>query len=367
MPAYIPAIGRPVIEIDTPALLVDLPVMEKNIQTMADFFADKPAKLRPHAKTHKCPIVAQKQLDAGNAVGITCAKLGEAEMLVAGGIRDILIANQIIGPVKIGRLMGLARQARMMVAVDNLANAHELAAAALAAEVELRVLLEVNICMDRCGVEPGEPALELASKLNQIKGIKFTGLQGYEGHLVMVGDPEERKTRTLAAMKELVDTRRLLERNGIPVAIVSGGGTGTFYITGAIPGIDEIQAGSYVFMDTKYRSVGIEFETAMTVLTTVISRPNPYTAVTDAGLKVITSEFGMPLIKGMPEAKLTKLSEEHGKIEFEKPYHGLRVGDKIECIPSHGCTTINLHDHYLVTREGRLEGVWTIAGRGQSQ
>ncbi|MHB1417124.1 MAG: alanine racemase, partial [Chloroflexota bacterium] len=228
MPAYEPVIGCPKEDIDTPALLIDLPTMERNIERMAAFFADKRAKLRPHAKTHKCPIIAQKQLAAGNIVGITCAKLGEAEVLVEGGIRDILIANQIVGPQKIARLMGLARHADVMVAVDDPVNVEALSAAATAAGVQLRVLVEVNIGMNRCGVEPGQPALALARKVAESKGLRFMGLQGYEGHLVMRPDFAERRDMALADTKKLVDTRRLIEGAGLAVEIVSGGGTGTY-------------------------------------------------------------------------------------------------------------------------------------------
>jgi D-serine deaminase-like pyridoxal phosphate-dependent protein len=354
-------------ELDTPALVIDLPAMERNIRRMSSFFAGKRAQLRPHAKTHKCAIIAQKQLDAGNAVGITCAKLGEAEVLVAGGIRDILIANQIIGKHKIARLAALARHADIMVAVDDPANATDLGAAAVAAGVELRVLVEVNIGMNRCGVAPGEPALALARYVAGTKGLRFMGLQGYEGHLVMLPNYEERKEKALAAMQTLVDTRRFIEASGLPVYIVSGGGTGTFNISSTVPGVDEIQAGSYVFSDTKYRSVGVDFECALTVLASVISRPTPTVAITDAGHKVATSEFGMPEIKDIPGATLAKLSEEHGKIEFAEANRDLKVGDKVQYIVSHGCTTINLHDRYFGVRDGRLEVVWDIAGRGKSQ
>lgn len=367
MPAYIPPIGSPIDEIDTPALVIDLPAMERNLKRMADFFADKQAKLRPHAKTHKCAIIAQKQLEAGNAVGVTCAKLGEAEMLVAGGIKDVLIANQIIGKQKIARLMGLVRHANMMVAVDDPGNVAELGAAAVDAGVQLRVLVEVNVGMNRCGVEPGDPALSLARFVAETKGLRFTGLQGYEGHLVMNPSPEERRQKALAAMQTLVDTRRYIESSGLPIAIVSGGGTGTYNVTSTVPGMDEIQAGSYVFMDTKYRSVGIDFECALTVLATVISRPTPTIAVTDAGLKVATQEFGLPELKNVPGASLSRLSEEHGKIEFAEPDRDLKIGDQVEYIVSHGCTTINLHDRYFGVRDGRLEAVWDIAGRGKSQ
>ncbi len=367
MPTYIPLLGSPKEEIETPALLIDLPAMERNIARMAAFFADKPAKLRPHAKTHKCAIIAHKQLAAGNAVGITCAKLGEAEMLVAAGIKDILIANQIVGRQKIARLAGLARHANLMVAVDDPHNVDDLSAAVVAAGAQLRVLVEVNIGMNRCGVEPGEPVLALARKVAEAKGLRFAGLQGYEGHLVMHPDPAERRERTLAAMRLLVDTRRYIEAAGLEVAIVSGGGTGTYDITGSVPGVDEIQAGSYVFNDVKYRSVGCDFECALTVLATVISRPSPTVAITDAGHKVLTSEFGLPELKGIAGGSLVRLSEEHGKVEFTAPNRDLKVGDKVEFIPSHGCTTINLHDRYFAIRDGRLEAVWEIDARGKSQ
>jgi D-serine deaminase-like pyridoxal phosphate-dependent protein len=360
-------IGQSKWELDTPALLIDLPAMERNIARMAAFFADKKAKLRPHAKTHKCPIISHKQLEAGNAVGVTCAKLGEAEVLAAAGIKDILIANQIVGPQKIARLMSLARQAEVMVAVDDPINVQQLSAAAVDAGVQLRVLVEVNIGMNRCGVEPGEPALELARRVAEARGLRFMGLQGYEGHLVMHRDLEERRQGTLAAMKRLVETRRLIESSGLEVEIVSGGGTGTYDITGRVEGVDEVQAGSYVFNDVRYRSVGAPFECALTVLATVISRPTPTLAITDAGHKVLTSEFGLPELVGVDGARLVGLSEEHGKLEFRTPNYDLHPGDRVELIPSHGCTTINLFDCYHVIRDGRLEAVWEISGRGRSR
>ncbi len=367
MNSHAGSIGQSKWDLDTPALVIDVPAMERNIARMDAFFAGKKAKLRPHAKTHKCPTISHKQLKAGHAVGITCAKLGEAEVLAAAGIRDILIANEIVGPQKIARLVGLAHHADVMVAVDDPVNVEQLSAAAADAGVRLRVLVEVNIGMNRCGVEPGEPALELARKVAEARGLRFMGLQGYEGHLVMHPNLDERRQRTLAAMKSLVDTRRLIERAGLEVAIVSGGGTGTYDITGTVEGVDEVQAGSYVFNDVRYRSVGAHFDCALTVLATVISRPTPTLAITDAGHKVLTSEFGLPELRGVEGASLTRLSEEHGKVEFEVPNRELRPGDKVEFIPSHGCTTINLFDCYHAVRDDRLEAVWDIAGRGKSR
>ena len=366
MNRYVGVVGQSKWDIDTPALLIDLPAMESNIAQMASFFEGKKAKLRPHAKTHKCPIISHKQLQAGNAVGVTCAKVGEAEALVEGGIRDILIANQIVGAQKIARLVGLARHASIMVAVDDPTNVEQLSAAAVAAGVELGVLVEVNIGMNRCGVEPGQPALDLARKVAEARGLRFMGLQGYEGHLVMLPSQDERRERALTTMQGLVDTRRFIEADGLEVRIVSGGGTGTAHFTGTVEGVDEIQAGSYVFSDVKYRSVGAPFQCALTVLATVISRPTPTLAVTDAGHKVMTSEFGLPELIGVEGASLTRLSEEHGKVEFSAPDTRLRPGDKVEFIPTHGCTTINLFDRYHAVRDGRLEAVWEIAGRGRS-
>ena len=207
-------IGCPKEEIDTPALVIDCRRWSAISPAWPQFFADKPAKLRPHAKTHKSPIIAQKQLAAGNAVGITCAKLGEAEVMVEGGIKNILIANQIVGKQKIARLAALARHAEIMVAVDDAANLTDLCDAAQAAGSTLGVLVEVNIGMNRCGVEPGEPALALARFANRCRGLRFMGLQGYEGHLVMLPDPAERRESALAAMQPLVETRRLIERSG---------------------------------------------------------------------------------------------------------------------------------------------------------
>lgn len=352
-------------EIDTPALLVDLPAMEANLRRMANFFQDKKAKLRPHAKTHKCPIIAHKQLDLG-AIGITCAKLGEAEVLVEAGISDILIANQIVGSPKIARLTDLAQEANLMVAVDNPENVRALSQAASGNGVVLRVLVEVDIGMGRCGVSPGQATRNLAEQASRSPGLSFAGLMGYEGHLVFVPSLEERTRRCQEAMALLLETRDLIERSGLPVSVVSGGGTGTYAITGALSGITEVQAGSYLFMDGRYRGIeGLDdFDIALTLLTTVISRPNEKRAIIDAGMKAVTHEFGLPTVKGRAGAKLIALAEEHGIIQFEEPDNQLKVGDKIELIPSHGCTTINLHDFYYATRHSLLEAIWPIAGRG---
>ena len=357
--------------IDTPALLIDLNAMERNLRTMADFFRDKPAKLRPHAKTHKSPIIARKQLDLG-AVGITCAKLGEAEVMVEAGIDDLLVANQIVGAAKIARLMAILPRARVTVAVDDPANLRDLSRAAVAHGVEVPVLIEVNTGMDRCGVEPGEGAVELARVAAGLPGIRFRGIQAYEGHLVNTADEGERAARVAAAMAPIVATREAIERAGLPVEIVSGGGTGTFALTGTTRGFDEVQAGSYVFMDAKYGEiggVGDRFEPALTVLSTVLSRPTADRAVLDIGRKSLGTDHGTPRVKGTAEgdARFAGFSEEHAKLILDGPARDLRPGDTVEVVPGHGCTTVNLYDRYYAMRGGLVEAVWPIAARGRAQ
>jgi len=359
-------VGRSKGELDTPALVVDLDAMQRNIQLMADFLGDGPVRLRPHMKTHKTPQIALLQIQAG-AVGVTCQKVGEAEAMVDGGVEDVLIANQIVGPVKIARLMDLAQRARVMVAVDNADNVADLSRAAVAAGVTLGALVEINHGMNRCGTEPGQPTLDLARIVADAPGLRFMGLQAYEGHVVMLPDFEARKAAVEQALAIAMDSKALIEADGLPVPVFSGGGTGSYAITGRYPGVTELQAGSYVTMDVGYKRIGMPFECALTVLTTIVSRPRDGVMVGDSGLKVITPEFGMPDIVGLPGAKVIYLSEEHTKIEVSEPLPQVKVGDKIELIPSHGCTTFNLHDWVYMTRNDVVEHAWRVTARGRSQ
>jgi D-serine deaminase-like pyridoxal phosphate-dependent protein len=366
VPAHLPPPTAPLSEIDTPALLLRRPVLERNIAKMAERFRDAPVRLRPHFKSNKCLHIARLQLAAG-AVGITCAKLGEAEALIDGGVTDILIANQIVGHIKIARLMGLRQRADVMVAVDDADNVAQLSAAATAAGVELRVLVEVDVGMGRCGVRPGEPALTLARAVAGSPGLRFMGLQTYEGHLQEVTPFEERRRRTLEDMRRAVQTRRLVEEAGLPVAIVSGVGTGTHTISGTLEGIDELQVGSYATMDGEYARVGADFEHALSVLATVVSRPAADVAIVDVGLKAIAAEFGPPLVR-VEGAEYTEFHEEHGTLTLAGGAQDLRVGDKIELIPSHGCTTCNLYDvMHVLDADDCFAELWPIEGRGKTQ
>jgi D-serine deaminase-like pyridoxal phosphate-dependent protein len=351
-------------ELDTPILMIDLDLMESNIARMAEFFGSVGANLRPHTKTHKTPIIAHKQINAG-AIGVTCAKLGEAEVMVNSGIKHILIANEIITPFKIEKLLCLARHAEIIVAVDNEENVEHLSNSAYNKGVNLKVLVEVDIGMKRCGVAPGEPALKLANKVEKSKNLTFAGLMGYEGHTVTIPDFSQRKYETEKSVNLLIETKDLIERNGLHVEIMSGGGTGTYNITGKYPEMTEIQAGSYVVMDAYYKNVVNEFDCALTVLSSVISKPQKDVAIIDAGMKTVTKEFGLPLVKGIKGVELASLSEEHGNLDIGESIIDLKRGDKVELIPTHCCTTINLHDKFYGIRNGRLETIWDIAGRGK--
>lgn len=365
--AYQTRPGMTLDELDTPALIVDLDALEYNAKRMAAFFGGRPTVLRPHAKTHKCPHIAHRQLELG-ATGITCAKLGEAEVMAQADIGDILIANQIVGSIKIDRLTELAQQCDLTVAVDDPTNVTALSQACRARRVSIKVLVEVDIGMGRCGVTPGEAARDLARQVADAPRLQFMGLQAYEGHLVLRPDREQRESGVRAAMRLLQETCELIEDEGIAVQTVSGGGTGTYDITGTCPPWNEIQAGSYILMDATYLQVRPEFRPALTVLSTVISRPTPERLVTDAGAKVMTREFGLPQPLDAPGLSLQSLSEEHGKVIAERPEDvGHKPGDKLRFIPSHGCTTVNLHDRFYVIQEKVLVDVWPIAARGRAQ
>ena len=352
-------------EIDTPALVVDLERMERNVAAMSRFFADKRAKLRPHWKTPKCVEVAQRQLAAG-AIGITCAKLGEAEALAAGGVRaSVLIANQLVGAAKLARLIELAQVLpELVVAVDSADQVDALDAAlggARSPAPRLGALVEVDTGMHRCGTSTAEQTVALAGQLRASR-VAYRGVMGYEGHAVLVADAAKRKELAEAAAAALCAHVDALRAAGLAPEIVSSGGTGTFDLTGTVPGVTEIQAGSYVFMDGRYREVRSDFELALSLHTTVIHRRGRL-VVTDAGVKSLSSDFGLPVALDLG-ARVVGLSEEHGHVLLDE---GVDVspGQRIRILPSHGDTTINLHDRYYAERGDSVEAVWAIVGRGR--
>ena len=355
-------IGQMLSELDTPTLLLDRAACDRNLARMAAFFADRPAQLRPHFKNHKCVTLAKRQLAAG-AVGLTCAKLGEAEVLVEHGVDNVLIANQVVGGPKLERLVRIASQARITVAIDHLDQATALSSAAKAAGTTIRVLIEVDIGMGRCGVLPGSPAVDLAKQVVRLPGLHLAGLQAYEGHVVNVLDRTERANRARAAMQMAIDTRRQLDAAGLPVACLSGCSSATYDSTGILDGVDEVQAGTYATMDRQYQRLVPEFELALSLLVRVISRSDADRAVLDVGVKGAGAEFGVPAIAGFPDVEIPFfLAEEHVVVRRAPDW---RIGQLLQLIPSHACTTCNLHRELVVHEDGRVVDVWPIEAAGK--
>jgi D-serine deaminase-like pyridoxal phosphate-dependent protein len=358
-------------DLDTPVLLLDRDALERNIVRMRDLAAKAGLKYRPHAKSHKSPVIAELQLAAG-AGGICCAKLGEAEVLAAAGIPDILITTEVVGRSKLMRLLTVAQQTRIAVVADDEKNIAELAGAAQTAGVRLDVLVEVDVGQGRCGVPAGPEAARLARAIADSRWLRFCGLQGYQGAIQMTEGFAAREAQVRVSLGRLMETADLVRKTGVEVETLTGGGTGTSIIDGALHGLTELQPGSYVFMDSKYR--GIEwpggaaqpFETSLTILGTVISRPAPDRAIVDVGLKAASSDHGPPAPLGLPGAAYAFAGDEHGHLRFEGRCP-LSVGDKVTLVPSHCDTTVNLYDRYIVTKDGYVEDVWEIAARGRVQ
>lgn len=344
-------------DIDTPALLLDLDAVEENIAAMAAFFRNRPQKLRPHFKTPKTPEVARRQLAAG-AIGITAAKLGEAEVLERAGLGPILIANQIAGPAKIDRLFSIAARVETIATVESEFNIRELEQGAVRCGRGLDVIIEVDTGMHRCGAETPDETVAMARRIAR-GPLRYRGIMGYEGHAVLIPDAEKRRATAVKALQILSRHVQALRAAGMPPEIVSAGGTGTYDIAGSWPDVTEVQAGSYVFMDGAYRIVRPDLgRPALTILATVISRRGDR-AIIDAGMKALTNEFGPPMGKDAP-VKVARLSEEHGHLEARD----LEIvpGAKIEIIPSHGDTTINLHSEYYVVRGDEVVAIWPVEG-----
>lgn len=309
-------IGARIEALDTPALVADLDVMEQNLARIAGACAAGGVAWRPHCKIHKSPEVAKLLLKAG-AIGVTCAKLSEAETMARAGVDHILIANQIAGPVKIARLMELATQADVMVAVDGVENAEALAEAARLAGLTLPVLIEVDTGTRRAGVLPGEPVLQLARRIKALQGLRLAGVMTWEGHTTKIADPTEKRWAIEDAVGALVSSAELCRRNGIGIDIVSCGGTGTFETSTTVPGVTEIQAGGGVFGDARYRTIyHVPVAYGLTIHATVTSRPTPRRVICDAGKKAMSVDAGTPIPLDLPEVASVSFSAEHGKIEL---------------------------------------------------
>lgn len=350
--------------LETPALWVDLDQLEGNIQRLADHFRQAGVQWRPHTKGVKTPAIAHKMLEAG-AIGVTCAKLGEAEVMAAAGIKDILVANQIVGPQKITRLVNLRRQVDVKVIVDCIENVQAIGAAAIAKGVTVGVLVEINVGMDRAGVLPGEPAVALAKQIAATPGVAFRGLQTWEGHTLTLTDPAAKRQGIEQSIARVVDTAQQCREQGLPVAIVSAGGSGTYQITPFLPGITEIEAGGAIYCDMTYQEWGVTLEPALFVQSIVTSRPTPTRIICDAGFKTLPRGFAAPKPIGIDHVKSVALSAEHGILNLDSPNTALKVGDVFDLVVGYSDATVCLHDMIYGIRQGIVETAWPILGRGK--
>jgi D-serine deaminase-like pyridoxal phosphate-dependent protein len=357
--AYGGAIGRHRHEVVTPALLLDLPAARRNIEKMGERMRGLSADLRPHVKVHKSPELARMQVEAG-AIGISTATVWEAIAMVRSGLDGVFVVNTVAGPDKLAALAELAREADVMVAVDDAENAAEIAAAARSAGSTLGVLIEVDTGMDRAGVDTVDQAVALAGRIAELDTVRMAGVTGYEGHCSLTPERELRHERQQKAMSFLVETADAIRAAGLPCPIVSAGGTATWDWTAAYPGVTESQAGSYVVMDNFHGAMVGDFEHAMTVLATVISRP-PDRVIVDAGSK----SMGAPALATIVGHELPsfRFDEEHGIFEAA-PEVGLRVGDVVELVPGYAPATVNWYDAYHVVDDDEVVDIWPVVPRG---
>jgi D-serine deaminase-like pyridoxal phosphate-dependent protein len=357
-------------EIDTPALVIDLDAFEYNLDHMAAAIAGSHAKLRAHAKTHKSPVIALQQIARG-AVGQCVQKVGEAEVLAWGGVPDILVSNQVVGSPKLARLAALARITRIAVCADDVLQVHALETVAENAGIRLSVLVEIDVGTGRCGVVPGPDAVALAQVIAASKHLRFGGLQAYHGRAQHLRQPRERQDAIATATDGTRRTVEQLRQVGLECQIVGGAGTGTFALEAASGVFNELQAGSYCFMDADYgRNLDAagkpvsEFRQSLFVLATVMSAARPGVAVVDAGLKALSTDSGVPEIWQRPDIQYKGASDEHGTLSVASETAAPKLGEKLRLVPGHCDPTVDRYDWYVGVRAGRVECLWPVAARG---
>ncbi|MEM8987597.1 MAG: alanine racemase [Pseudomonadota bacterium] len=370
-------------ELDTPCLTIDLDILERNIKLMADFLALHGKHCRPHFKAHMCAGVAEKQMAAG-AIGLCAAKVSAAEVLADHGITDILLANQVNVPVKIKRLMALAARSDVKVLADTPENIEQLSAAAVAADVTLGVLVEVRARSDlstyakgytRNGIDTADEALSAAKAIDAAPGLIFKGVMAYEGPHPKVQDPEVRRTAILKDFSVFFEFLEKAERAGLACEIVSAGGTATYHVTGLIDPVTELQPGSYATMNTLKTPLAPDFDQSLHLVTSVVGRPEPETAVLDVGMKSLKmskqdtteEDRDRPPAVSVDGLALHHLSEEHAAARLSGEALDLKIADRVMIAPSYGAPTINYHDRIYALRGGVVEDVWRVDARGCSQ
>jgi len=356
-------VGCPVDQLDTPALVLDLDAFEANIAAIKELLGERRVGWRPHAKAHKTPAIAHRLTVAG-AHGITCAKLSEAEVYAAAGISDILIANQLAGPIKARRFAQLARAVDVISAVDCLEAARVLDAAAGEAGSRPRVVIEIDCGMHRAGVTPGEPAVALAQAIAALPNLRFAGVMAWEGHVLSITHEDERSAAIAASVAQVTQTADAIRAAGVPVDIVSCGGTGTLATTPGLAGVTEIQAGGGVFGDIFYRKLGIPVQPALSIKVTVSSRPTPTSIIIDAGRKTVDPSNVPPAPVDIPNVASVGFSAEHGNIHLSEASASPKVGESIYLHVGYSDQAVHLHEQFHAVRQGVVTAVWPTLARG---
>jgi D-serine deaminase-like pyridoxal phosphate-dependent protein len=358
---YLADVGRPVLEVPTPVLALDIEAAERNLRRMASFLDGGTVGLRPHIKVHKSIDAARLQVSIGGAQGVCTATIAEAAVMVRGGIKDVLIANQIVGPQKVAAAAALAGEGTLTVAVDDPANLQELSQAATAAGTTIGVLLEYDVGMGRSGVRDAAELPGLADAAGTAPGLRFRGLMGYEGHCMDIEDRDARARETRTAMDRLGAAVDQLESAGYPCELVSGGGTGTYFVSAAGPPLTETQAGSYMVMDAFHAKLVPEFEAALTVIGSVVSRRDDV-AIVDVGEKALNGE-DEPARLLAPSGAISFIHEEHLGLADAAPGRLPRLGERVSILPGYGPMTVNLYDVYHVVRDGEVIEIWPVLAR----
>ena len=371
----IPALpGMDEAEIQTPCLILDLDALERNIRKMGDYARDHGMRHRAHGKMHKSVDVLKLQQDLGHAVGVCCQKVSEAEVFVRGGIKDVMVSNQVTDPAKIDRLARLPKSgARILVCVDDPGNVKELSDAAVRHGTQIEALVEIDCGAGRCGVSTTQDVVHIAKLIDAAEGLKFAGIQAYQGAMQHLDLYADRKEKLDAAIVQVADAVNGLKSNGLECDIVGGGGTGSYYFESASNVYNELQCGSYAFMDADYGRIldkdgnridKGEWENALFILTTVMSHAKADKAIVDAGLKAQSVDSGLPFVYGRDDVEYLKCSDEHGVVG--DPNGALKVNDKLKLVPGHCDPTCNVHDWYVGVRGGKVETVWPVSARGKA-
>ena len=361
-------------EIQTPCLILDLDALERNIKKMGDYAKAHGMRHRVHGKMHKSVDVALLQEKLGGAVGVCCQKVSEAEVFARGGIKDVLVSNQVRDPAKIDRLARLPKLgARTIVCVDDIDNVADLSAAAVKHGTTIECFIEMDVGAGRCGVIGAEKVLEIAKAIDAAPNLKFTGIQAYQGAMQHMDSYDDRKAKIDAAVAMVQEAIDLLEPAGLKPELVSGGGTGSYYFESNSGVFNELQCGSYAFMDADYGRIldkdgkridQGEWENALFILTSVMSHAKADKAIVDAGLKAQSVDSGLPVVFGRDDVQYVKCSDEHGVVA--DPNGALKVNDKLKLVPGHCDPTCNVHDWYVGVRNGKVETLWPVSARGKA-